>query len=197
MSLLRNKFVLTGAWLVIMLAFYLFFRRPPTELEVHAMPRGAPMMAAPSPPSVAAPGAPAQAAGGQGPDATGAPGATAATGATVVTGEPIEGTITVSPELAGKASAGDTLFIIARQGASGPPLAAKKLAVSHFPLKYSLGPENVMMQGMPWQGELQIIVRVDKDGNATTKSPGDIMGVSKTLIKVGTKDADITLDQPL
>jgi hypothetical protein len=175
MALFRNKLFVVGAWLAAMLAFYLFFRRPPAALEAHGTPATAmaPMRPSPAPPTadVATPDA--------------------------ASGEPIEGTITVAPELKGKASAGDTLFIIARKGTSGPPLAAKKLSVSHFPLKYTLGPENVMMQGMPWEGELQIIVRVDKDGNATTKSPGDIMGTSKQLVKVGSKDADITLDQAL
>jgi len=182
MAIFRNKLFVIGAWVTAMLAFYLIFRRPPAELESHRMPNQA-MKAAPT-----AEGAPS---------AAPMPGPSEKPDAGVATGEPIEGTITVSPELAGKATAGDTLFIIARQGASGPPLAAKKLAVSHFPMKYSLGPENVMMQGMPWQGELQIIVRVDKDGNATTKSPGDIMGMSKALVKVGTKGADIVMDQAL
>jgi cytochrome c-type biogenesis protein CcmH len=181
MAIFRNKLFVIGAWLAAMLAFYLFFRRPPASLEAHANPRSAPMQAAPRP-LTADPTTPS--APGEAP-------------AAVEQGPPIEGTITVAPELAGKASAGDTLFIIARKGTSGPPLAAKKLAVSHFPLKYTLGADNVMMQGMPWAGELQIIVRVDKDGNATTKSPGDIMGVSKQLVKVGAKDADIVLDQAL
>lgn len=187
MSLLRNKLVVIGAWLAAMLSFYLFFRRPPSALEVRRVPEmGRPIQAEPASaqPLTANPTTP--------PQPGGMPQAVDA-----AQGEPIEGTITVAPELTGKASAGDTLFIIARQGAGGPPLAAKKLAVSHFPMKYALGPENVMMQGMPWQGELQIIVRVDKDGNATTKSPGDIMGSSKTLVKVGSKGADIILDQAL
>ena len=89
------------------------------------------------------------------------------------------------------------LFIIARPagGAGGPPLAVRKIDHPTFPVSYSLGPENVMMQGTPFQGEVSISVRLDKDGNPITRQPGDLTGEYKGPVKVGSANVDITLDQ--
>ncbi|MET0643908.1 MAG: hypothetical protein ABWZ17_05990, partial [Candidatus Binatia bacterium] len=90
-----------------------------------------------------------------------------------------------------------TLFIIARaDAAKGPPLAVKKIDRPVFPLSYSLGPENVMMQGMPFTGRVTITARLDKDGNPTTRQPGDLTGdYQKNPVTVGSKNIDIVLDQ--
>jgi hypothetical protein len=91
-----------------------------------------------------------------------------------------------------------TLFIIARpaEGGGGPPLAVKKVDRPVFPLSYSLGPENVMMQGRPFSGKVTIAVRLDKDGNPTTRQAGDLIGeYERNPVDVGSKDVDIVIDQ--
>ena len=90
------------------------------------------------------------------------------------------------------------LFIIARSaaGAGGPPLAVKKIDKPTFPLNYSLGQENVMTQGTPFSGNVTITVRLDKDGNPTTRGAGDLTGeYKKNPAEVGAKNADIVIDQ--
>jgi hypothetical protein len=53
-----------------------------------------------------------------------------------------------------------------------------------------------MMQGRPFSGKVTIIVRLDKDGNATTRDPGDLTGeYKKNPVEVGSKNVDIVLDQ--
>jgi hypothetical protein len=92
------------------------------------------------------------------------------------------------------------LFIIARSGAgaAGPPLAVKKVDKPTFPLNYSLSQENVMMQGTPFTGKINIIVRLDKDGNPTTRTPGDMTGeYKKNPVEAGAKNVDIVIDQAL
>ena len=113
-------------------------------------------------------------------------------------GQQITGTITVDPKLKDAVNPQWTLFIIARsaEGGGGPPLAVKKIDRPGFPLAYSLGSENVMMQGRPFSGKVTIIVRLDKDGNATTRDPGDLIGeYKKNPVEVGSKNVDIVLDQ--
>ncbi len=89
------------------------------------------------------------------------------------------------------------LFIIARPAAGGgPPLAVKKIDRPTFPLSYSLGAENVMTQGMPFTGKVNITVRLDQDGNPGTRGPGDVNGdYKKNPVDVGSKNVDIVLDQ--
>jgi cytochrome c-type biogenesis protein CcmH len=110
----------------------------------------------------------------------------------------ITGKITVDPKLKGSVESPAVLFIIVRPtGATkGPPLAVKKIDRPVFPVSYSLGPENVMMQGVPFTGNVTITARLDKDGNPTTRQPGDLTGdYKKSSVAVGSKNVDIVLDQ--
>jgi cytochrome c-type biogenesis protein CcmH len=110
----------------------------------------------------------------------------------------ISGTITIDAKLNSNLDPNAALFIIARPagGAGGPPLAVKKIDKPTFPLRYSLSQENVMMQGTPFSGKIDITVRLDKDGNPTTRGAGDLTGeYKKNPAEVGAKNADVILDQ--
>jgi hypothetical protein len=90
------------------------------------------------------------------------------------------------------------LFIIARSGQAngGPPLAVKKIEHPAFPVTYSLGSDNVMMQGRAFSGKVIMTARLDKDGNPITRQPGDVTGeYKKNPVDVGSKNVDIVLDQ--
>ena len=102
------------------------------------------------------------------------------------------------PKLKDKIDPQAALFIIARPagGPGGPPLAVKKIDKPTFPLQYSLSQENVMMQGTPFTGKINLTVRLDKDGNPTSRGAGDMTGeYKKNPAEVGVKNADIVIDQ--
>ncbi len=109
----------------------------------------------------------------------------------------ITGKITIAPNLKDKIDSQAVLFIIARAGGEGgPPTAVKKIERPVFPVTYSIGPENSMMQGVPLSGKLNVFVRLDKDGNPMTHQPGDITGeYKKNPVAVGTHNVDIVLDK--
>jgi cytochrome c-type biogenesis protein CcmH len=110
----------------------------------------------------------------------------------------ISGKITIDPKLKANLDPNAALFIIARPagGSGGPPLAVKKIDKPTFPLTYSLRQENVMMQGTPFTGKINITARLDKDGNPTTRGAGDITGeYKKNPVEVGSKNVDIVIDQ--
>ena len=130
--------------------------------------------------------------------ASGGPVKTAKPAEAAATGQTISGTITIDAKLKSNLDPNAALFIIARPagGAGGPPLAVKKIDKPVFPLNYSLGQENVMMQGTPFSGKVNLTVRLDKDGNPTTRGAGDLTGeYKKNPAMVGTKNADVVLDQ--
>jgi hypothetical protein len=53
-----------------------------------------------------------------------------------------------------------------------------------------------MMQGTPFTGKIDVSVRLDKDGNPTTRGAGDMTGdYNKNPVEVGTKNIDIVIDQ--
>ncbi len=110
----------------------------------------------------------------------------------------ISGTISIDPKLVSNMDSQAALFIIARPagGGGGPPLAVKKIDRPVFPLSFFLGAENVMLQGRPFAGQLNLSVRLDKDGNAMTRESGDLLGeYKKNPVTVGSKGIDIIIDQ--
>ncbi len=108
----------------------------------------------------------------------------------------IAGTVELSTDLSTKVSPEDTVFIIARKAAAGPPLAVKKLPATAFPLSFVLSEKDVMVGG-PFDGEVELTVRIDKDGDASTKLPGDLLGKTQAPVKVGDKSVKVLLDQQL
>lgn len=115
-------------------------------------------------------------------------------------GAPFSGTIKVAPDLSASAPAG-TIFIIVRMAGMpdrGPPVAVKKYEQPSYPLSFELGPGDVMQQGMPFEGPFDVYVRLDADGNAMTKAPGDLSASApKAGVKAGDKDVELTLDKRL
>jgi len=111
---------------------------------------------------------------------------------------PVSGTVSLSPELARKAPAGAILFIIARGGQqAGPPLAVKRIESPKFPVEFSLGPDDRMIKQMPFVGPIQLSARLDADGNAMTRAPGDLQGQAPDAHQPGDTGIAITIDQAL
>lgn len=110
---------------------------------------------------------------------------------------PIRGTIRVDPSLAGRIPADGVLFLIARAGAAGPPLAVLRVPAPRFPLPFSLGPENRMIQTLPFAGEMQLTARLDSDGDAGSRTPGDLQGAAAGRHAPGASEVEIVLDEVL
>jgi hypothetical protein len=108
----------------------------------------------------------------------------------------IAGTIRIAPGLAKEVVPTDVLFIIARKGEAGPPLAVRRIEGPKFPLAYRLSAENVMIQGMPFEGQVNLVARLKKDGVPGPPRPGDLEGVYvKNPATVGATGVDILVDK--
>jgi hypothetical protein len=114
------------------------------------------------------------------------------------TAPPIRGTVRLDPSLQSRVPPDAVLFIIARRaGGGGPPLAAKRISTPHFPLDFTLGPEDRMIKSMPFEGPLQLSVRVDGDGNAASHNPGDMDGAAAQSVEPGASGVEIVIDRVL
>ena len=128
----------------------------------------------------------------------GAPPLAAETASAESPGAAIQGTVELAPELASRVPANAVLFIIARGAGAGPPLAVKRVANPEFPVAFSIGPEDRMIQTMPFAGPIALTARIDSDGNATSRSPGDISGATAgEPVAPGATGVVIVLDTPL
>ncbi|HRP28571.1 MAG TPA: c-type cytochrome biogenesis protein CcmI, partial [Burkholderiaceae bacterium] len=95
----------------------------------------------------------------------------------------IRGTVSLSPAVAGKAAADDTVFVYAR-AADGPrmPLAIVRLQVRDLPAAFTLDDSSAMSPAARLSAAPRVIVsaRVSKSGQATP-SPGDLVGETPAM----------------
>ncbi len=112
-------------------------------------------------------------------------------------GEPILGSVSLAEGLGDRVPPGATLFLIARRGDAGPPLAVKRIPAPRFPLDFTLGPEDRMLETLPFEGPLRVSARLDADGNATTRSPGDLQGAAPGAVAPGARGVRVVLDEVL
>jgi hypothetical protein len=87
----------------------------------------------------------------------------------------VDGNIRLGPDVAVVPQG--TLFVIVRVSGreTGPPLAVKQLG-GEVPTSFRITEENAMIPGTPFVGDLDLIVRLDQDGNAFSRQPGDLEG---------------------
>lgn len=134
-----------------------------------------------------------------GPGGGGAGGSTAEAAAAPVAGSratAISGQVVLSPELAARVAAGDTLFIFAR-AAQGPrmPLAILRRPADGQPADFTLDDAMAMAPNLKLSGFAQVVVgaRISRSGNATPQ-PGDLVGQSG-VVAPGAQGLRIVIDR--
>lgn len=112
-------------------------------------------------------------------------------------GMPVSGTVRLSEDLGAPVPPGAVLFIIARRGGGGPPLAVKRIPAPRFPLDFALGPDDRMIEAMPFTGPLRITARVDADGDAASRAQGDLQGAAAGSFQPGAAGIEVVIDEVL
>ena len=110
-------------------------------------------------------------------------------------GEVISGTIDVAPSLRAKAEGKPVLFLIARKGGGGPPLAVVRVANPRFPQAFEISKRNVMIPGVPFEGMVTLSARLDADGSAGPAGAGDLEGRTAQPVRVGQRNVRIVIDK--
>ena len=113
-------------------------------------------------------------------------------------GASVDGSVSLSRELAGKAAPGDTVFVFAR-AAEGPrmPLAILRFRVQDLPVKFHLDDSLAMSPAMKLSNFTDVVIgaRISKSASATPQA-GDLQGYSKS-VKVGAAGVNVIIDQVL
>lgn len=110
---------------------------------------------------------------------------------------PIQGTVSVPDALRDRVSDDAVLFLIARRGGAGPPLAVQRIGAPRFPLRFAIGPADRMIPSIPFEGPLQLSARLDGDGDAMSRNPGDLQGAADGGFSPGARNVSIVLDEVL
>jgi len=107
----------------------------------------------------------------------------------------IAGRVMIAPALADQVRPTDVLFVIVRRPGGARPVAAKRIGNPQFPVSFELTNADVMVQGSELRGMLEVVARLDRDGQAGPAQPGDIEGrYAKNPTLPGGRDFEITLD---
>lgn len=109
----------------------------------------------------------------------------------------ISGTVELDGELYSDRPANGMLFIIARTSPAGPPLAVLRVPTPSFPHAFEIGQAQVMIPTLQFAGEIKLSARLDSDGNATTKLPGDLVGSVANSLVPGSQGVVLVLDEKL
>lgn len=112
------------------------------------------------------------------------------------TGRTVRVSVSIDPSLAGKAPAGTTLFVSAREpGIPGPPLAAVRLTTDVLPTTVVLSDANSMVEGrnLSSVGDVEIVAHVALAGAPMTTS-GDLVG-SVIQKKGGSADLKVVINK--
>ena len=112
----------------------------------------------------------------------------------------LEGTIDVHAKLKDQVKAGDIMFLSVKSvDAQGTPqripIAVDRVDVGTLPAAFTLSGKHTMMPGTKFEGNVLLSVRIDRDGEATTRAKGDIEGTMRATIPA--RGLKIVLDTPV
>jgi hypothetical protein len=113
----------------------------------------------------------------------------------------LRGKIRASGSASGAVKSGAVLFLSvwpvdkASGEVIGSPLAAAKLEVGTLPMAFDLSERDMMSKGTRFEGDVLLIARVDGDGEARTKEPGDVEG--RINARIPAAKLDLVLDTVL
>jgi hypothetical protein len=87
--------------------------------------------------------------------------------------------------------------VIARpEGAvGGPPLAVLRIPDPEFPVEFEIGPGDVMIPSMRFEGPIALSARLDSDGNAMTRAATDLSSAAAPPTLPGTTAVVLVLAQ--
>jgi hypothetical protein len=113
----------------------------------------------------------------------------------------LRGTIVATGDARGKVKQGAILFLAVRPineltgETIGSPLAVERIDIDKLPVRFELTGEHAMSAGTDFSGSVRIDARVDGDGDAISKEPGDVVGSVKA--KIPAKGLKLPLDTVL
>jgi hypothetical protein len=112
----------------------------------------------------------------------------------------IAGTIKVDPKLKANLKEGGAIFLIAKHldasGApSGPPVAVEKLTWKGDSIPFELTDHDSMIAGTVLDGTVLVIAHYDTDGDAISKTSGDVLG--QVQVTIPADKVALTLDNAI
>jgi cytochrome c-type biogenesis protein CcmH len=109
----------------------------------------------------------------------------------------VAGSVQVAEALKSRVGDQHTIYLIARAGETGPPLAAARVTMGPFPLQFSLDDSMAMNPAntLSKHKNVVLVARISASGNPIAQ-PGDLEG-RVTGVAVGARDVKLVIDRVL
>ena len=109
----------------------------------------------------------------------------------------VAGSVQVAEALKSRVGDQHTIYLIARAGETGPPLAAARVTMGPFPLQFSLDDSMAMNPANTLSNHTNVVLvaRISASGNPIAQ-PGDLEG-RVTGVAVGARDVKLVIDRVL
>ena len=110
-------------------------------------------------------------------------------------GAAIRGSVDIAPALKAALRASDVLFLFARPGEGGPPVAAIRASAAALPLEFVLDDDAAMSPGDPLSRHkrVMLVARVSRSGDPIAQ-PGDLEGALAN-VEVGASGVKVVIDR--
>jgi cytochrome c-type biogenesis protein CcmH len=110
-------------------------------------------------------------------------------------GAVIRGRIDIAPALRAGLNASDVLFLFARAGQGGPPVAAIRATAGQLPLAFELDDSTAMNPGnrLSQHKQVTLVARVSRSGEPMAQ-PGDLEGTIAS-VAVGASGVELVIDR--
>ena len=126
-----------------------------------------------------------------------APSASAGRPAAATSQASVSGSVELAPALRSRVAAQSTLYVIARAGEGGPPLAAARVTLGPFPIQFRL--DNTMAMNpantLSNHKDVVLVARISASGDPVGQ-PGDLEG-RLVGVPVGAGDVKLVIDRVL
>jgi hypothetical protein len=73
-------------------------------------------------------------------------------------------------------------------------MAVQRIKDPRFPFEFEIGPDDVMIPTMRFAGQIGLTARLDADGNATTREPGEPTASTPAPVTPGTAEVELVLE---
>jgi hypothetical protein len=112
----------------------------------------------------------------------------------VPAGATISGSIELAPRLVDLTAPTDVVYVIARDpAADGPPVAVQRLTGNSYPMRFVLDLTGAGVSGIP-PVPVQLVVKVDEDGDVGTSADTDLLGFTTEVIPPGAAGVTIEVE---
>lgn len=95
-------------------------------------------------------------------------------------GKTVAGIVSIAPQIAGRASSTDVLYLIARNRATKAVVAVRRETDVRFPHAFALSSADAMTKDQPFAGPFDITARLSKSGDAIP-AKGDLEGTAPAV----------------